>query len=159
MIRYLMATAILSLPLAAAAQSSERLSRWPASMARKQQMIMHGLPKPYQGLRDLSPDTSAKLRRGAAVFAQHCSACHGMMGQGAGQAAYAMDPVPADLEWLARTPKSRSGPYMYWTIAEGGRAFLSDMPPFKATLSSKDRWAVIAYIRAGFLRKMGSITE
>jgi mono/diheme cytochrome c family protein len=37
---------------------------------------------------------------------------------------------------------------MYWTIAEGGSAFSSAMPPFKAALSKEDIWAVIAYIQA-----------
>ena len=43
-------------------------------------------------------------------------------------------------------------PYLYWTIAEGGRQFESDMPAFKDRLAKKDIWAVIAYIRAGLPR-------
>lgn len=58
-------------------------------------------------------------------------------------------PVPADLEWLARTPKIRSDPYIYWSIAEGGQAFNSEMPAYKRTLSKRDMWSVTAYIRAG----------
>ena len=61
-------------------------------------------------------------------------------------------PAPADLEWLARTPKSRAEPYMYWTVAEGGKPFESEMPAFKDRLSKKDMWAVIAYVRAGLPR-------
>ena len=41
---------------------------------------------------------------------------------------------------------------MYWSIAEGGRQFDSDMPAFKSTLSKKDIWSVIAYVRAGMPR-------
>jgi mono/diheme cytochrome c family protein len=39
---------------------------------------------------------------------------------------------------------------MYWSIAEGGSQFESDMPAFKDSLSKDDMWSVIAYIRAGF---------
>jgi len=38
---------------------------------------------------------------------------------------------------------------MYWTIAEGGQAFGTDMPAFKRTLQKNDIWAVITYVRAG----------
>lgn len=129
--------------------SSQPLSRWPASLARKQQVIMQGLPARYAAFKDGKPDSRAKLRRGARLFSAHCSSCHGSTGQGTGPSSYATDPVPADLGWLAHTPKSRSNPYMYWTIAEGGRAFTSDMPAFKGRLSRTEIWAITAYIRAG----------
>jgi mono/diheme cytochrome c family protein len=38
---------------------------------------------------------------------------------------------------------------MYWTVSEGGNQFESGMPEFKRKLSKSDRWAVIAYVRAG----------
>ncbi|MEP7316885.1 MAG: c-type cytochrome, partial [Sphingomicrobium sp.] len=126
MIRYAMLIALAGLPIAAAAaQSDQGPPRWAANIVRKQHVIMNGIPRPYSMARDPSPDTNAKLRRGAAVFDRHCSSCHGWTGQGTGPEAFALVPAPADLEWLARTPKSRSAPYMYWTIAEGGRTFES----------------------------------
>ena len=153
MIRYAIAAAIAALPFAAAiAQSDEGPPRWAANIVRKQFVIMQGIPKPYATARDPSPDTKAKLRSGAIVFDRHCSSCHGWTGQGTGPEAFALVPAPADLEWLARTPKRRSDPYMYWSVAEGGSQFESDMPAFKDRLSTKDRWAVIAYIRAGLPR-------
>ena len=65
----------------------------------------------------------------------------------------ALVPAPADLEWLWNKPKSKSESYMYWSIAEGGRQFDSDMPAFKSTLPKKDIWSVIAYVRAGMPRR------
>jgi len=153
MIRYLMPCSILFLPLAAfAAQPDEGPPRWAANIARKQQVIMHGLPAAYASAHDPLPVTEARLRRGRFIFDGHCTACHGWTGQGSGPEAFALVPAPADLEWLARTPKGSSEPYMYWSIAEGGREFESDMPAFKDRLSKKDIWAVIAYIRAGLPR-------
>jgi mono/diheme cytochrome c family protein len=150
MIRFAIVVAIIASSLAAAAaQSDEGPPRWAANIARKQQVIMHGVPRPYSGMRDPLPDTNAKLQRGQAVFDQHCAACHGWTGQGTGPEAFAQVPAPADLEWMAHTPKARSEPYMYWTVAEGGRSFESGMPAFKRTLSTRDIWSVIAYVRAG----------
>ena len=37
-------------------------------MARKQHVIMHGIPRLYSGMRDPLADTNAKLGRGRAVF-------------------------------------------------------------------------------------------
>jgi mono/diheme cytochrome c family protein len=153
MLRYATALAIVGLPLAAvAAQSDLGPPRWAANIARKQHVIMQGVPEPYRGLRDPSPVSSDKLRRGQAVFDRHCSSCHGWAGQGGGPEAFALVPAPADLEWLARTPKNRSEPYIFWSIAEGGASFESDMPAYKGTLAKNDIWAVTAYIRSGLPR-------
>lgn len=153
MVRFAIAAAALALSIAAgAAQSDEGPPRWAANIARKQYVIVHGVPAPYTAARDPTPDNEAKLRRGRWLFDAHCTACHGWTGQGAGPEAFALVPAPADLEWLARTPKDRSEPYMYWSIAAGGEQFESDMPAFKDRLSKQDTWAVIAYIRAGLPR-------
>jgi mono/diheme cytochrome c family protein len=154
MIRRFVAIVLSALPLAAAsAQSDEGPPRWAANIARKQQVIMHGLPPAYAAVRDPLPESSAKLRRGAFVFEKNCSSCHGWNGQGTGPEAFAMVPAPADLEWLANTPKLRADRYMFWTISEGGRAFESEMPAFKGKLPKNDIWSVIAYIRAGLPRR------
>ena len=154
MIRYVIAAAIVALPVTAAlGQSDEGPPRWAANIVRKQQVIMRGVPRPYIAMRDPRSDTRAKLERGRAVFDRHCAACHGWTGRGTGPEAFAQVPAPADLEWLAHTPKNRSEPYMYWTVAEGGRSFESEMPAFKRTLPKKDIWAVVAYIRAGLPRR------
>ena len=134
---------------AAAAQSDMDRPRWMANMARHQKVVMYGVPAPYSKVRDPLPDTPAKLRRGAAVFDQHCASCHGWTGTGTGSEGFFLVPAPADLEWLARTPKNRADPYLYWSIAEGGKAFNSEMPAFKRTLSRQEIWSVSAYLRAG----------
>jgi mono/diheme cytochrome c family protein len=150
MIRYAIAIAVVGLPLAAAAaQSDQGPPRWMANIARKQHVVMYGVPRPYSAARDPSPGTTTKLRRGSVLFDRHCAACHGWSGQGTGPDAFGLVPAPADLEWLARTPKSRADPYIYWSIAEGGKEFGSEMPAFKRSLSSREIWAVTAYLRAG----------
>ena len=150
MYRFLISAALLATPAAATLdQPEENLSRWKANMSRHQQVLMHGVPAPYASMRDPSPDSVGKLRRGTMLFDRHCSSCHGWSGKGGGSEGFFLVPAPADLEWLARTPKDRSNPYIYWSIAEGGAQFESDMPAFKQTLSSEDIWALSAYLRAG----------
>jgi len=154
MLRYLLAAAIVAVPIAAlAVPADEGPPRWAANIARKQNVIMYGVPRPYAALRDPTRDTDAKLGGGAVVFDRHCTACHGWNGQGGGPDAFALVPAPADLEWLARAPKSRSEPYIYWAISEGGQPVESDMPAFKTVLSKEDRWSLVEYIRSGMPRR------
>ena len=150
MIRILLSAGVLAFVAAAAtAQPEQKLSRWKANMGRHQQVIMQGVPAPYDKILDPTPDTEAKMRRGAALFDRNCSSCHGWSGAGGGSEGFFLVPAPADLEWLARTPKDRSGAYIYWTVAEGGAAFDSEMPAFKQSLSSEDIWSLAFYLRSG----------
>ena len=141
---------IFALAGAAFAQSDIGPPRWMANIARHQQVMLQGVPKPYTSMRDPSPDTSEKLREGAFLFDHNCAACHGIGGHGGGPDAFALVPAPADLDWLAHSPSDTAQPYMYWSIAEGGQPVGSDMPAFKQRMEDKDIWAVIAYIRAGY---------
>ena len=160
MIRHLTIAVILCFSAAVAATPlDEGPPRWAANIARKQQVIMHGLPAAYANAHDPIPVSEARLRRGRMLFDSHCTACHGWTGQGSGPEAFALVPAPADLQWLARAPKKPAEPYMYWTIAEGGRQFDSDMPAFKDRLSKEDIWAVIAYVRAGLPRTLASASS
>lgn len=149
--RYAVAAAIVALPLAAAAAATQELDqpRWMANMARHQKVIMHGVPAPYSAMRDPSPDTPAKLRRGRDLFDRNCASCHGWSGAGTGPEGFFLVPAPADLAWLAKTPKGKGDPYIYWSIAEGGQPFDSEMPAFKKSLTKKEIWSVAAYLRAG----------
>jgi mono/diheme cytochrome c family protein len=153
MIRYLTAAVVTALPLAVAvAQSDMDKPRWMANMARHQKVVMYGVPAPYGTAGDPLPDSPQKVQRGSAVFDQHCASCHGWAGEGTGPEGFFLVPAPADLAWLARTPKGKADPYIYWSIAEGGKAFNSEMPAFKETLSQQDIWSVTAYIREGMPR-------
>ena len=150
MMRTFVMPAILAMSFAAQpASEPEDLSRWRANMARHQQVVMHGLPAPYDKLSDPTPDSVAKLRRGTMLFERSCSACHGWSGKGTGPEGFFLVPAPADLQWLGGAPKNRAEPYIYWSIAEGGAAFQSEMPAYKQSLSREDIWALTAYLRAG----------
>lgn len=152
MSRFLMFAALIALPASAvslAQPEEEGLSRWKANMARHQEVVMRGVPAPYAKMRDPTPDSEAKLRRGTMLFDRNCSSCHGWSGHGTGSEGFFLVPAPADLAWLAQKPKDRANPYIYWSIAEGGARFESDMPAYKNSLSRGDIWALTAYLRAG----------
>lgn len=148
MIRYLIAAAVVA-TVPSVEPPEDSLSRWKANIARHQQVVMYGVPAPYDTVRDPTPDTPEKLRRGTAIFDRQCSSCHGWSGRGTGPEGFFLVPAPADLAWLAQTPKEKADPYIYWSIAEGGQPFESEMPAFKYSLSPEDMWAVTAYLRAG----------
>jgi mono/diheme cytochrome c family protein len=124
-----------------------------SSMLRNQAVILEGVPDAYAGLRNPLPRTRATIERGAAVYARSCAACHGDTGLGDGPAGRALAHPPANLAWLSRMPVRLWDPFMYWTIADGGAILHTAMPSFKASLSEKDSWAVIAYIQARLPRR------
>ena len=145
-----LAIGLLAFGGAAFAQQDSGPPRWMANIERHHQVVLNGVPQPYSAMHDPSPDSSSRIREGAALFDRHCAACHGITGQGSGPDSFALVPPPADLDWLVRSPARTAQPYMYWSIAEGGASFGSEMPAFKNSLEEKDVWAVIAYIRAGY---------
>ncbi|QIK96916.1 cytochrome c [Sphingomonas sp. HDW15A] len=151
MSRFLLFAVLAAVPIAAAsyAQEDDSLSRWKANTARHQHVLMQGVPAPYDKMLDPTPDNEAKLRRGTMLFERNCSSCHGWSGRGTGPEGSLLVPAPADLQWLAHAPKERAGPYIYWSIAEGGKRFDSEMPGYKQSMTQEDIWALTAYLRAG----------
>jgi mono/diheme cytochrome c family protein len=87
------------------------------------------------------------MARGALVYAENCASCHGETGRGNGAAGNDLSPPPANLAWFARMPMNRWDPFMYWTIAQGGQAFGTEMPAFEVTLPRNDIWAVTRYVQ------------
>ena len=102
------------------------------------------VPGEYASLESPSV-TQADIDAGGALYASMCAPCHGDGGMGDGPAASALDPAPAP---VAHTSIMLGDGYLYWRIADGGSAFGTTMPSWKDSLSEKDIWSVIAYIRA-----------
>jgi len=102
------------------------------------------VPGEYASLKSPSV-TQADIDTGSALYASMCATCHGDGGMGDGPAASALDPAPAP---VAHTSTMLGDGYLYWRIADGGSAFGTTMPSWKGSLSEKDIWSVIAYMRA-----------
>ncbi|AHZ70770.1 cytochrome c, class I [Pseudomonas mandelii JR-1] len=90
----------------------------------------------------ITPDPT----RGAPLYAQHCSVCHGDTGAGDGPAGVGLTPPPANLRDMARVDHL-SLYAIYSTLGLGVEG--TDMPAFADQLDDRQRWDLATYI-AGF---------
>jgi mono/diheme cytochrome c family protein len=93
---------------------------------------------------DLKPgiplDAGAEAR-GKALFAIHCTACHGAEARGDGPVS-ARFPQAPNLRHVSIC--KRSDGFLYGTLTAGGKA----MPAMREGISSRDRWTLVAFVRA-----------
>lgn len=108
----------------------------------------NGIPEQYRNLSNPLRADEETLAQGERLYTQMCAVCHGETGAGDGPAARTLDPPPPTLVGVMDAPLMSDG-YLYWAISEGGVPVGSSMPPFKGSLSERDRWAVITYLREG----------
>ena len=86
----------------------------------------------------------AVLERGQEQYNIHCSVCHGKTGAGNGiimRGDYGY--TPASSYHIDRLREAPDG-YLYDSITNGVR----NMPPYGQKIAVRDRWAIVAYIRA-----------
>lgn len=87
----------------------------------------------------ITPDPT----RGAPLYAQHCSVCHGDAGAGDGPAGIGLEPPPSNLRNVARL--DRLSLYdLYNTVGLGIAG--TDMPAFADQLDDRQRWDIATYI-------------
>lgn len=81
--------------------------------------------------------------RGAPLYTQHCSVCHGTNGAGDGPAGVGMEPAPANLRDAKRLDHL-SLYAIYNTLGQGVEG--TDMPAFADQLDDRQRWDLATYI-------------
>jgi len=87
----------------------------------------------------ITPDAS----RGAPLYAQQCSVCHGDTGAGDGPAGVGLEPPPANLRSSERL--SRLSLFdLFNTLGQGIEG--TDMPSFADQLDERQRWDLATYI-------------
>lgn len=87
----------------------------------------------------ITPDPT----RGAPLYAQHCSVCHGDAGAGDGPAGVGLTPPPSNLRDAARM--DRLSLYaLYSAVGQGFEG--TDMPAFADQLDERQRWDLATYI-------------
>lgn len=103
-------------------------------------------PKEYVNRKNPLPFDIATLREGRRLYTGHCETCHGIYGDGKGNAAIIgkFNPMPRDFTDNKIMSKKSDG-MLYYSISKGvhgTRMFAREeiMPP-------NQRWAVIHYIR------------
>lgn len=100
-------------------------------------------PTPMPTLGALYPTNPPDPQRGAALYAQHCAACHGTRGLGDGPQGIEL---PVTVPALALPEIARpASPAEWFRIATQGNLDRF-MPPFVRALSDQERWDVIAYL-------------
>ncbi|VVN26595.1 hypothetical protein PS662_04654 [Pseudomonas fluorescens] len=87
----------------------------------------------------ITPDPT----RGAPLYAQHCSVCHGDAGAGDGPAGVGLTPPPANLRDAVRLDHL-SLYAIYSTLGLGVEG--TDMPAFADQLDDRQRWDLATYI-------------
>jgi len=91
----------------------------------------------------LTPAISPDPLRGAPLFAEHCSVCHGASGAGDGSAAVGMLPLPSNLRDQSRLDQLSLFD-IYNTIGLGVDG--TDMAGFADQLDERQRWDLASYI-------------
>ena len=87
----------------------------------------------------ITPDPS----RGAPLYAQHCSVCHGDSGAGDGPAGLGLSPPPANLRSAERLDRLSLFD-LYNTLGLGIEG--TDMPSFADQLDERQRWDLATYV-------------
>ena len=99
------------------------------------------------------PVTRQVLTRGRERFDIYCSPCHGLAGDGDGMIVQRGFRAPPSLH-LDRLRTAPAG-HFFDLITNG----LGAMYPFSDRISPRDRWAIVAYIRALQLSRQASIND
>jgi mono/diheme cytochrome c family protein len=90
------------------------------------------------------PISAASIQAGQSIFTQNCEACHGSDGKGDGPTGAFLNPHPANLTKASFWAQGEGA--IFWKITHGH----SPMPSFRDSLSHKQRWEVIDYMRHQF---------
>ncbi len=88
--------------------------------------------------------TQASIRAGSSLFSSNCEACHGADGTGDGPTGAFLSPHPANLTTASFWSQGEGA--IFWKITHGH----SPMPSFRDSLSRKQRWEVIDYLKKQF---------
>ncbi len=87
-------------------------------------------------------DIDGLTARGEERFDIFCAPCHGTTGDGRSIMVEKKMPIPPSL--LEERLRDSVDGYFYHVISNG----LGNMPPYKYQIGARDRWAIIAHLRA-----------
>jgi cbb3-type cytochrome c oxidase subunit III len=96
-------------------------------------------------LKNPLPSDAATVDAGRELYLTHCASCHGKKGKGDGGQALGGG-APSDLTDASWDYGSTDGE-IYWVIREGIESN-ADMLAYKKTLSEKEMWQVVVYVRS-----------
>jgi mono/diheme cytochrome c family protein len=102
-----------------------------------------GWQAPVDAAKVKSPIPSDKISidAGKKIFTGKCLSCHGSLGKGDGPMFKVLKKKPQDL--TSAQVQSQSDGALFWKITKGQ----TPMPTFGKSLTDKERWNVVNYIR------------
>ena len=109
-------------------------------VARQSRLLATELLRSYSV--PLTPKISPNVQNGKRLYAQNCTSCHGMSGNGQGPDAGQLDPAPVAFTDPERA-RERSLFALYQVIGQGLEG--TAMQSF-ADLPTQDRWDIAAYV-------------
>jgi mono/diheme cytochrome c family protein len=98
-------------------------------------------PEAARSVKNPVAATPENLEAAAKTFNDNCMMCHGEKGKGDGPFS-ALDPKPANFT-DSKLMSSETDGSLFWKMSEGR----GPMPPWKDTLSEKERWQLVNYLR------------
>ena len=98
-------------------------------------------PKSADELKNPLKGNESSVLDGKKIFVKNCVSCHGNEGIGNGSAGASLNPKPANLK--SKAVQDQSDGAVFWKISNGK----GTMVPWKFTLSEKQRWYLVNYIR------------
>lgn len=103
-------------------------------------------PKEYINMKNPLPFDLSTLREGRKIYTGHCEICHGILGDGKGDAAVIgkFNPMPRDFTNNKVMSKKNDG-MLYYSISKGVHG--TRMFSREDIMLPNQRWAVIHYIR------------
>ena len=99
-------------------------------------------PDAARAVKNPFPATPENLAAGEETYTENCVLCHGDKGKGDGIAGRTSKIPPANFTDKELLGKETDGS-LFWKMSEGR----GPMPTWKETLSEKERWQLVDYIR------------
>jgi mono/diheme cytochrome c family protein len=100
------------------------------------------VPDDAKKLKNPFPPTPDTLADAQQLFTDNCVLCHGEKGEGDGPGAKAIKVKPANFTDAKMMAMETDGS-LYWKMSNGR----GPMPAWKDTLTDKERWELVGYIR------------
>lgn len=100
------------------------------------------VPEDAKKVKNPIPPTQETLAAAQDLFTDNCSLCHGEKGIGDGPGAKAIKVKPANFT-DAKLMAAETDGALFWKMSEGR----GPMPSWKETLTEKERWELVGYIR------------
>ncbi|MDN3657903.1 cytochrome c [Ferruginibacter paludis] len=98
-------------------------------------------PKSADAVKNPVVPDAATLKEAKTIYTTYCMPCHGSKGKGDGVAAAGLAIKPAD--HTSTFIQNQTDGALFWEMSEGH----NPMPSYKTTLTEKQRWELISYIR------------